>query len=85
MKYSEGKSSFDRSSNVLLSGNSRGGGTGGAGGAIAPPTFGSSIIIHSYGKPNIFGWLNICQHHQFFLPSTATGLFDILKFEISSK
>ena len=37
--------------------HSRGGGTGGA---IAPPAFGSSIIIHSYSTANIFGWLNIC-------------------------
>ena len=35
------------------------GGTGGAGGVIAPPTFGSSITIHSYSTTNIFGWLNI--------------------------
>ena len=41
-------------------GLSRGGGTGGAGGAIAPPTFGSTIIIHSYSTTNILGWLNIC-------------------------
>ena len=38
----------------------RGGGTGGAGGATAPPTFGSSIILHSYSTTNIFGQLNIC-------------------------
>ena len=38
----------------------RGGGTGGAGGAIAPPTFGSSIIVLSYSTTNIFGWLNLC-------------------------
>ena len=35
----------------------RGGGTSGAGGAIAPPTFGSSIIIHSNSTTNIFGLL----------------------------
>ena len=38
----------------------RGGGTGGAGGAIAPPTFGSSILIQSYSTTNILGRLNIC-------------------------
>ena len=37
----------------------RGGGTGGAGGAIAPPTFRSLISIHSHSTTNIFGWLNI--------------------------
>ena len=34
---------------------SRGAGTGGAGGAIAPPIFGSSIRMHSDSTNNIFG------------------------------
>ena len=33
----------------------RGAGTGGAGGAIAPPIFGNSIRIHSNSTTNIFG------------------------------
>ena len=33
----------------------RGAGTGGAGGAIAPPIFGSSIRMHSNSTTNIFG------------------------------
>ena len=33
----------------------RGAGTGGAGGAITPPTFGRSIRIHSNSTTNIFG------------------------------
>ena len=37
----------------------RGAGTGGAGGAIAPPIFGSSIRIHSNSTTNIFGYFNI--------------------------
>ena len=35
--------------------NVKGAGTGGAGGAIAPPIFGSSITIHSNSTINIFG------------------------------
>ena len=37
----------------------RGGGTGGAGGAIAPPTFGISLIIDSSSTTSIFGLFNI--------------------------
>ena len=39
----------------LVSMDTRGAGTGGAGGAIAPPIFGSSIRIHSNSTTNIFG------------------------------
>ena len=38
----------------------RGDGRGSAGGAIAPRTFGSSIMVHSNSNTNIFGPLNIC-------------------------
>ena len=38
----------------------RGCGTGGAGGTVAPPTFDSSIIVHSYSTTKIFGRMNIC-------------------------
>ena len=38
----------------------RGSGTGGAGGAIAPPIFVSLKMIQPYSTTNIFGWLNIC-------------------------
>ena len=48
-----------RFARYCISKRCRGGGTGGAGGAIAPPTFGSSIITLSYSTTNIFGGLNI--------------------------
>ena len=37
----------------------RGGGTGGAGGAIAPPTSDNSVKMNSNSTTNMFDYLNI--------------------------
>ena len=52
-----------------------GGGTGGAGGAIAPPIF-AILLSKQPCTSNIFSQICKQQHHQFFRPSAASAQYD---------